>query len=153
MASPDLKPYQYGRKYGNLVGTSVLADATTPVVAVDNTAPKVVIGPFDATGLKTSYGYHSDYPLLVKLFCDSVNPDTTGNFRVKVSGSLGDAEIQRSNADSFSLTWDVRDWVSLTDADATVTIMPYTPVTSVSMNCVCGLATDYIDRKSEGSYA
>lgn len=152
MALPDLKPYKYGRKVGNVVGTVLLADATTPVVAVDSTASQVVLGPFDASGL-TAYGCQTDFPLMLKLFCSDVVPDSTGEFKVTVSGLLGSTALQRRDNESFGVSWNIRDWASLADADATVTISMYLPMTSVSMNCVCGIATDYIDRKNEGSYA
>jgi len=154
MASPDLIPYRYVYSNVNPEGTLILADSTTQEFSVSNTSPQVVLGPFDASGLQGSpYGYLTNYPLMVKLFCSSVTPDSTGVFKVSASGSLGSAACERRNADSFALTWKVRNWEDLTDADATVTITPRPPVTSVSMTCVCGLATDNIDRDDEGSYA
>lgn len=154
MASPDLIPYEYRYREVDVVGTTILADRTTQTVAVDNTSPQVVLGPFDTTNLSDStYGYHTDYPLMMKLFCDTVVTDTTGEFEIAVTGSLGSTAARRLNQDKFGMTWNIRDWVSLTDADATVTLTPFPPMTSVSMNCTCGIATDYIDRKSEGSYA
>jgi len=154
MASPDLIPYEYRYREVDVVGTTILADRTTQTVAVDNTAPQVVLGPFDTTSLSGSkYGYQTDYPLMMKLFCDTVVTDTTGEFEITVTGSLGSTAARRLNEDKFGLTWNIRDWVSLTDADATVTLTAFPPITSVSMNCTCGIATDYIDRESEGSYA
>lgn len=154
MASPDLIKYEYGRKPNELVGSMILADATTQIHPASDSTAAVVIGPFDATGLTGApYGYQTDYPLMLKLYCSSVNPDSTGEFKVTVSGKLGDATCQRESAKDFALTWKIRNWDALTDADATVSIRPYPPVTSVSMNCVCGIATDYVDRDGEGSYA
>jgi len=154
MASPDLIPYEYRYRQVDLVGTTILVDKTTQTVAVDNTASQVVLGPFDTSALSAApYGYHTDYPLMLKLFCDTVVTDTTGEYEIKVTGSLGSTTARRQDDKKFGMTWKIRDWVSLTDADATVTITPFSPLTSVSMNCTCGLATDYIDRKSEGSYA
>lgn len=149
----DLKKYEYGRKTLDLVGTVLLADSTTQVFNVSDTTSQVVLGPFDGTDL-VDYGYQTDYPLMLKVFCYDITPDSTGEFKLKVQGALGGGTSVRRRDDSdFGLTWQIRDWAGLTDADATVTAQVFPPMTSVSMKVVCGLATDYIDRKSEGSYA
>jgi len=154
MASPILGPYEYHYRPIDIVGTTILSDKTTQIINVDSTASQKVFGTFDTAPLTSApYGYHSNFPLLMKLFCYDIVTDTTGQFEVSVSGKLGSSVCKRSNEDSFGITWNVRDWASLTNADASVTITPLKPVTSVSMKCVCGLATDYIDRASEGSYA
>lgn len=154
MASPDLVQYEYKYQKTDIVGTIILADSTTQTVAVDNSTSQVVLGPFDTTGLVNgTYGYKSDYPLMLKLFCDTIDADATGEYKLTVSGSLGSTSVKRTNLDSFGMTWNINDWDSLTDADATVSLQAFSPMTSISMNCTCGIATDYIDRNSEGSYA
>lgn len=153
MSSPDLKKYEYGRKFSDLVGTVLLADSTTQVFDVSDTTSQVVLGPFDGTGL-VDYGYQTDYPLMLKVFCYDITPDSTGDFKIKINGSLGGGtSIRRRDDSDFGLTWQIRDWDKLVGVDATVTAQVFPPMTSVSMKCVCGLATDYIDRASEGSYA
>ena len=154
MASPDLKIYEYGMKSNDIVGTMMLVDSTTQVYTVSDGTPQTVLGAFDATGLVGGiYGYDSGYPLMLKLFAYDVVPDSTGRYDLKVSGKLGDMTAQRLDDGAFGITWQKRSWVGLTDADATVSVHPLPPMTSVSCKVVCGLATDYIDRASEGSYA
>lgn len=153
MASPDLKMYEYGLKSNDIVGTMILVDSTTQVNTVTDSTSQVVLGAFDATGLVGSpYGYDSGYPLMLKLFAYDVVPDTTGVYELRVSGKLGDMTAQRLNDADFGITWQKRSWVGLTDADATVSLHPLPPITSISCKVVCGLATDYIDRDNEGSY-
>ena len=151
MASPSLSPYRYNVTPS--LQTPILADSSTIGVTVDNSATKAVLTRFDASGLQASfYGYDTTYPLLMKLFCYDIVTDSTGTFQVTVSGQLGGAGAQRLNADNFGLVWKVKNWADILDSDASVTILPYGSITSVSMKCTCGLATDYIDRASEGSY-
>lgn len=153
MSSPDLILYEYGRKPSNLVGTKILVDSTTQEFTVSDGTSQVVLGAFDASGLSgAAYGYQTDYPLMLKLFCYDVVPDSTGRFDISVSGKLGDATSYRRGDEDFGMTWEKDNWDALGEADATVSIRKYPPVTSVTLKCVCGIATDYIDRKSEGSY-
>ena len=153
MATPHLIPYRFRLKSNGIVNSVVLADSTTQMFNLSDSTAQVVLGPFDTTGLaEKPYGYSPDFPLMLKLYCTNVKPDTTGRFELNATGLLGDATVWRNDTENFGVTWKIRNWVDFKDADATISVRTYPPMTSVSMNCVCGLSTDAIDRKSEGSY-
>lgn len=156
MALPNLSNYRYSYRSVDIVGTPLLTNSASPTVIVDQTTSSRALGAFDASGLSAApYNFEPTYPLTVKLFCNTVKMDRTGEFEVSVSGSLGgsNTKCRRSDEKDFALTWKVRDWNLLAGADATVSVKPLSPVTSVSMHCVCGLAPDAIDQKDQGSYA
>jgi hypothetical protein len=133
--------------------TTILADSSTIGMTVDSTATQAVLTTFDASSLQGSfYDFGTASPLMMKLFCYDIITDSTGAFQISVAGKYGSTSMLRQDTKDFGLTWKVRDWSTMTDGNVTVSLLPFSPMTSVSMKCTCGVATDYIDKASEGSY-
>jgi hypothetical protein len=96
----------------------------------------------------------------MKLFCKDVVTDRTGEFVVTVQGSLtglnnpGQVICHRMDSRNFGMTWNLgysagSSWETILNSDATVSVKPLAPMTSVSLNCILGVATDNIDRIEE----
>jgi hypothetical protein len=151
MASLNLAKYQYNVTASRQ--TTILADSSTIGMTVDSTATQAVLTTFDASSLQGQfYDFGTTIPLMMKLFCYDIVTDSTGAFQISVAGKYGSTSMQRQDTKDFGLTWKVRDWANMTDGNVTVSLLPFSPMTSVSMKCTCGVATDYIDKASEGSY-
>jgi len=150
MALPDLATYRYVYRPVDYAGIPILTDNPTTAVTVTQAATQQVLGPFDASGLaQAPYQFTQTSPIMFKLFCYNVVTDKTGEFEVNISGQLGSTKCRRLNEDSFAMTWDLDNWYNLVGADASVSITPFSPMTTVSMKCICGIAPD---SKDSGAY-
>ena len=136
--------------------TPILTTSPATFVPVDQTTTGVVLAGVDLTVLRDSDGYLPSYPLLMKLFCQDVIIDNTGEFILKVTGSVaqGSVVVHRQDLRNFGLTWSLgsptgASWDTIRNSDATVSLTPIAPMTQVKLNCILGIATDNIDRPEE----
>ena len=146
----NLDVYRYIPSQTQIVGTPILTNSPVTQSTVDQTTSRSVLSGFNAADLtQPPFNYYPSYPLLMKLFCHDVVPDRTGEFIVTVTGSGGSTTAHRMDNNNFALTWSVPRWDSIANVDTTVSVRPIAPMTSVKFNCICGIATDNIDRPSE----
>jgi hypothetical protein len=152
--------YHYPRPV-DIKGTPILTTDPTTFVPTDQTTPGVTLAGVDMSVLRDSFGYLTNYPLLMKLFCKDVVTDNTGTFVVSVTGTVvgmsptNKIVVDRQDMRNFAITWSLGQpalgpsWDTISSSDATVTLTPLAPMTTVSMNCLLGIATDNIDRPEE----
>jgi hypothetical protein len=157
----NLEVYRFHLRPIDVVGAPILTTAPASFTAVSNTSPGVVFTGVDMSVLRDSEGFHTSYPLFMKLFCKDVSVDSTGEFIVSVNGSLAGMSsitypsIHRQDDKNFVMAWSLgysgwgRSWDSISSSDATISINPLSPMTSVSMNCILGVATDNINRPDQ----
>jgi len=150
----SLIDYRYVAAPTLVPGTPILVDSTN-MVTVDQTTAGVVFGGFPGSDLTSApYKYEPRYPLMLKVFCQDVVFDRTGEFEVKVTGPAGSGlTCNRRNENSFALMLNVRDWDMASSMDTTVSVLPRSPMVAVKMNCICGLATDAADRSVDDAVA
>jgi hypothetical protein len=153
MANLELYGYQT-RPVDN--PTPILVTSPATFVPVDQTTSGVTLAGVDLTVLRDSDGYLPSYPLLMKLFCKDVIVDNTGEFILSVTGSVaqGSVVVHRQDIRDFGLTWSLghstgSSWDTILNSDATVSLTPIAPMTTVKMNCILGIATNNIDRPEE----
>jgi hypothetical protein len=152
----NLEIFGYHPRPVDIKGTVILTTSPTTFVPVDQTTPGVVLAGADLAVLRDSGGYLPDYPLLMKLFCKDIITDNSGEFVLNVTGSAAQGNIVFHGQDvrNFGITWYLghstgSSWDTIRNSDATVSLLPIAPMTTVKMNCILGIATDNIDRPEE----
>jgi hypothetical protein len=152
-----LQEYWYVADDKIIAGTPILTPSPVTMLTVDQTTSQCVFSGITGSDLTSApYGYNPPYPLMLKLFCDNVEVDSTGEFKIKIEGpafktiefprrNFNDLDFRRNKEKNFAFTWYVKDWATKANIDATVSVHPYPPITSVSFQCICGLAENNIN--------
>lgn len=137
--------------FNSVTGCPILTNSATPVSCASGSDTGVLAISSGSDLTSGAYSYLPQYPLLMKLFFTSVKMDGTvaypyPEYIVRVSGSTT-FTCHRTDEKDFGLSLKIKNW----DArclDTTVSITPIPPLTSVTMSCLAGIATDTQDTPS-----